>query len=276
MDLQFPAAVGLEIADTVATAPDFQFTGKTGPVKFEFDLEAALHRQFSFATKMVQYAWHRGPDIDGTLSRATGRYHKFFALLNANRSAKTKVVPTVDIDLVWHTHQLSPARYRAFSRLRADGRFVGHDDNMSSQLLLDSFAATEALHRRLFGEEYHLCLCWLCELARSRPESVVSTTASGAHAGALRAVVDAALDKERNRRERLGLDVRADLAAPGCDRCGTHGGTDCSRRGLSDDDDNCCTMQCSSCGCGGNCGKGNCSCTSYGGGGGNCGGCSGD
>lgn len=66
--------------------------------------------------------WIRSPALSGTLRRATDRYAKFLHLLKRKApplgedgSGKTIVlgaiiVPTLDIDLVWHTHQCSAYR----------------------------------------------------------------------------------------------------------------------------------------------------------------------
>jgi hypothetical protein len=43
------------------------------------------------------------------------------------------MVPTLDVDLVWHTHQLSPVRYMIFSKATANGRFVDHNDRVEKE-----------------------------------------------------------------------------------------------------------------------------------------------
>ncbi|KAK4243257.1 hypothetical protein C7999DRAFT_18376, partial [Corynascus novoguineensis] len=57
------------------------------------------------------------------------RYFKFLGLIQ--RHPSTTFVPTIDIDLVWHTHQLSPAAYDAYCRAHV-GRPVNHDDTIAA------------------------------------------------------------------------------------------------------------------------------------------------
>ncbi|KAK3293783.1 uncharacterized protein B0H64DRAFT_461984, partial [Chaetomium fimeti] len=57
------------------------------------------------------------------------RYLKFLGLIKDN--PKAVFVPTLDIDLIWHTHQLSPAAYDAYCRAHV-GRPVNHDDTIAA------------------------------------------------------------------------------------------------------------------------------------------------
>lgn len=71
------------------------------------DLTSAVIRQMGFVEKMVNFGWTepgRFEDDNDTLTRCTIRYYAFLDLM-ASTPAKL-VVPTLDIDLAWHTHQL--------------------------------------------------------------------------------------------------------------------------------------------------------------------------
>ncbi|EAQ87091.1 predicted protein [Chaetomium globosum CBS 148.51] len=57
------------------------------------------------------------------------RYLKFLGLMKDH--PKKVFVPTLDIDLFWHTHQLSPAAYNTYCR-RHVGRPVNHDDTIAA------------------------------------------------------------------------------------------------------------------------------------------------
>src|ERR1051326_4060172 len=96
--------------ESTATAEHFQFTMPTGPATFPFNLEAAVERQGSFLLKMTQFSWNRAPHASDTMRRSIDRYAKFFSLMALGTD--TKVVPTLDVDLAWHTHQLNPEKYR--------------------------------------------------------------------------------------------------------------------------------------------------------------------
>ena len=119
----------------------------------DFDPAAAVHRQHGFAVKMVDRAWLHGPNLDSLLDQARARYGNFFALLAA---VPGPMVPTLDIDLVWHTHQLSPAKYAAFSKERANGRFIDHNDQVDEASLKLNSRDTATLYGQMFGLDYHL------------------------------------------------------------------------------------------------------------------------
>lgn len=157
---------------------------------FSLDLAAAVQRQGVFVAKMGAELWLRSPGLIGTLpasavsavrahsgtslvlttgtgtagflARAVERYGRFFALFRAHPGRT--LVPTLDVDLVWHSAMLTPERYRAWSH-RAAGRFVGHDDALSEGVLGDAFAFTDAAYRAAFRRPYARCCCWFCEAA---------------------------------------------------------------------------------------------------------------
>ena len=128
----------------------------------------AVQRQETFVDKMHAQLWIRSPAVEGTLQRAIDRYVKFLKLFKLY--PKTTLVPTLDIDLVWHTHQCSPALYCSAVSDRA-GRFINHDDKLGRPVLSDSMEKTSQLFRTRFGQEYSVCHCWDCEAALSALES---------------------------------------------------------------------------------------------------------
>lgn len=160
----------------------------TTATPFSLDLAAAVQRQGVFVAKMSKELWLRSPGLigtlpasaisavrarsrsvvlvtttpDGFLARAVERYTRFFALFRAHPGRT--LVPTLDVDLVWHSAMLTPERYRAWSR-EAAGRFVGHDDSLGEGVLGDAFAFTEDAYRRAFRRPYGRCCCWFCEAA---------------------------------------------------------------------------------------------------------------
>ncbi|KAJ1549703.1 hypothetical protein HK405_002636, partial [Cladochytrium tenue] len=83
--------------------------------------------------------------------RATVRYHKFIMLMGKEPSKF--LVPTLDIDLVWHTHQLFPHRYQRYGITNL-GHIVNHDDGVEQGVLDDSFATTTKMWKRHYREQY--------------------------------------------------------------------------------------------------------------------------
>lgn len=94
--------------------------------EFSIDLVGAVLRQGSFVTKMYNLNWTQ-PDFfareddEIALQHAVARYHAFLDLLSS--SPVSFFVPTLDIDLVWHTHQLMSDSY-AEDTLKYIKRFV--------------------------------------------------------------------------------------------------------------------------------------------------------
>jgi hypothetical protein len=124
----------------------------------------AVTRQSAFVQKMDRQLWIRSPAVEGTLQRAIQRYEYFLTLFKMY--PRKMLVPTLDIDLVWHTHQCSPAQYMEATQKLA-GRFIDHDDKLGSDKLDAGLENTINLYRVRFAEEYEYCLCWDCEAVKS-------------------------------------------------------------------------------------------------------------
>lgn len=135
------------------------------------DLKEAVLRQELFWRKMTDHMWIRSPAVEGTLRRAIDRYDLFVEI--RKRNSKTTVVPTLDIDLVWHTHQCSGGRAYATQTARKTGNLLNHDDKLGQEPLATGYDSTRELYRARFGTEYRICGCWECELLISEMENVV-------------------------------------------------------------------------------------------------------
>jgi hypothetical protein len=127
------------------------------PLALKFDLVAAVQRQLKFAEKMHHADWIQSPFAQAILESAIDRYEKFFTLIAEYPGSPLS--PTLDIDLAWHTHQLSPRSY---------GRFINHDDTVDKESLTISFDNSQTIFRQRFNLEYLLCHCWNCERSRAK------------------------------------------------------------------------------------------------------------
>jgi len=123
-------------------------------------LAEAVQRQVLFVDKMEKQLWIRSPVVGDTLQRGVDRYAKFLKLFKWYPD--TMLVPTLDIDLAWHTHQCSPSQYLAGTKELA-GRFIDHNDKIGKSNLDDGMEKTKQLFRIRFGHEYVICNCWDCE-----------------------------------------------------------------------------------------------------------------
>jgi hypothetical protein len=132
-------------------------------------LRDAVIRQAEFVDKMNGRMWIRSPALQGTLRRAIARYANFLTLMRLYPGST--IVPTLDIDLVWHTHQCTGAAYVQGMRAIV-GRFVNHDDTIARDRLDVGFDASRGFYRVHFAQEYRACGCWDCEALMSELEAV--------------------------------------------------------------------------------------------------------
>ncbi|KAE8376788.1 hypothetical protein BDV26DRAFT_282393 [Aspergillus bertholletiae] len=131
-------------------------------------LKANVDRQLKFVEKMHAHLWIRSPAVEGTLYRAIDRYEKFLQLFRDY--PKMTLVPTLDVDLVWHTHLCNPEQYRT-SLVERAGRIVNHDDKLGKTFLDIRFGKTNELFQITFGQQYEVCLCWDCQAILSAMEA---------------------------------------------------------------------------------------------------------
>ncbi|KAF9173000.1 hypothetical protein BGX20_004322 [Mortierella sp. AD010] len=149
--------------------------------RLSMDLVAGALRQRDFQKAMMVtggQAWCQ-PQV---LQRSLERYEKFMVLaraeskhtksqggggvaglamaagggnLGAGQPGRHALVPTLDIDLAWHTHMLSPEHYRQY-QLTHYGRVLNHDDTVqaTSTMTKQDFVRTAELWESLYQERY--------------------------------------------------------------------------------------------------------------------------
>nr|POE56788.1 glycine-rich domain-containing protein 1 [Quercus suber] len=137
---------------------------------FALDLVGAVVRQSSFIEKMHGIDWLHSPALPSTMGRLLTKYERFVGLMADRRSM---AVPTLDVDLAWHTHQLSPRGYMHYT-VKVTKQFIDHDDKVAETALNDGFAWTSKTYQRLYGEPYSECTCWYCEAVRESHTSTAS------------------------------------------------------------------------------------------------------
>lgn len=146
-----------------------RYWGNSSP--FALDLVSAVIRQGSFVQKMHDIDWLRSPQMNDTLAHLCQKYVRFFRIM-ADYPLQM-AVPTLDIDLAWHTHQLSPSRYFDYSIGTTAGILIDHDDKVAETVLSTAFSDTSKLYQKLYDEPYSLCLCWYCESVRAGHSSKI-------------------------------------------------------------------------------------------------------
>lgn len=138
---------------------------------FALDLSGAVMRQGVFAAKMVQIDWLHSPACRETMARLITKYDRFMALMCDN--PRKTCVPTLDVDLAWHTHQLSTSAYYRFTVKRAK-KFIDHDDKIDEERLSEAFEWTTQAYQARFAEVYSECTCWYCEAVRAANTGTIS------------------------------------------------------------------------------------------------------
>ncbi|KAI0051192.1 hypothetical protein FA95DRAFT_1628258 [Auriscalpium vulgare] len=128
---------------------------------FSVELVGAVLRQGSFIKKMRDLHWTEvdyfaNPDDELALHHANARYHAFLDLMAS--SPGSFLVPTLDIDLVWHTHQLTGPRYQTDCRKTVE-RYVNHDDKVEEMYLSNAFDLTCRAWLDRFKTQYMQCGC---------------------------------------------------------------------------------------------------------------------
>jgi hypothetical protein len=122
----------------------------TRPPPFSLDLREAVKRQIIFARKITSIYPH-DPVPGALLLDSQQRYAKFMNLIRLN--ATPNPVPALDIDLFWHTHQLSSSNYLPWCRHHI-GRPVNHDDTVGKGDLATGLDETIAAWESTYSEDY--------------------------------------------------------------------------------------------------------------------------
>ncbi|KAF2680272.1 hypothetical protein K458DRAFT_434395 [Lentithecium fluviatile CBS 122367] len=138
---------------------------------FGLDLVGAVLRQGSFVQKTVKIDWLHSPAVAPTMLRLIVKYHRFIRMI-ADWPKRT-LVPTLDVDLAWHTHQLTPKVYYAYT-VAETKKFVNHDDKIPEESLHANFQWTSRTYEKKYGQPYSECACWYCECTREPLRSSLS------------------------------------------------------------------------------------------------------
>jgi len=141
---------------------------------FKLDLVGAVLRQGTFIRKMDEIDWLHSPALEHTMTTSIQKYAVFLYIASDN--VGRMAVPTLDVDLAWHTHQLSPLRYYKYCRSHAR-MLINHDDRVEEGSLSDGYEWTsKKFHELTGGQLYTACTCWYCEATRKASTSSISAS----------------------------------------------------------------------------------------------------
>ncbi|KAJ8653623.1 hypothetical protein O0I10_010773 [Lichtheimia ornata] len=114
------------------------------PSPFSIDLIQAVGRQHDFNHKATQVVnWQ----VPFGIGRGIRQYYKFLTMMRRHRGEI--LVPTLEIDLAWHTHMLHPQKYREYTLQRVR-QYVNHDDNIDPVQLAKFEATTNKLWKKSY------------------------------------------------------------------------------------------------------------------------------
>lgn len=135
---------------------------------FALELGGAVIRQSIFVDKMHGIDWLHSPAARSTMDRLLMKYARFMQIIATN--PLNVAVPTLDVDLGWHTHQLSPQPYYAYT-VKMCRKFIDHDDKIDENALSTNFEWTSKTYQKLYREVYSECTCWYCECSFPIPST---------------------------------------------------------------------------------------------------------
>ena len=116
----------------------------------EFDLFGSAKKQ---ASSLSLFSSNEFED-EGFLRKAVDRYHKFLIL--RSKFKEKLLVPTTDMDLMWHTHILSRMENYNKDCTAIIGETLHHNDPMADEMLTVLQDDTKRLWEETFGEPYSL------------------------------------------------------------------------------------------------------------------------
>ncbi|QRV98595.1 hypothetical protein RhiJN_26614 [Ceratobasidium sp. AG-Ba] len=139
-----------------------------------FNAVAAAHRLSIFTSNLheLEYSTPGMFDQDTQpLVLALDRFHGFLDVATRG-SSKRPMVPTLDIDLVWHTMMLRPHAYRE-ATLKFLGRVLPHDDMIEEGKASIEFAESADIWKERQKTFYSTCGCY------KHPSPISSSSSSG-------------------------------------------------------------------------------------------------
>merc|ERR1719334_961548 len=125
---------------------------RTGFIMPDLVMTDAIKRQCKFVHKMIKINLWNTIYLDN-IEGAINRYEQFMAAMWApDKPQGLIMVPTNDIDLIWHSHQLDPTGYHSFCIQNSPNRqLVSHDDNIAPKVLTSNGTTTEAFWNGKYG-----------------------------------------------------------------------------------------------------------------------------
>ncbi|XP_024523119.1 glycine-rich domain-containing protein 1-like [Selaginella moellendorffii] len=178
------------------------------PTNIFYDLAEAALRQKSFYYQVSEPHY-----LDESfLVAAVARYKAFLHLVRKSGTS-TFFVPTYDIDLIWHTHQLHPVSYHN-DLTQVLGRIFEHDDTDSNRdsggKLDNGFTKTRSMWEDTYGLPYEKAGC----MYRGEPPASIPGTPAYDPAKLARLASENDYDLAERKTIQVHLSVRGTRGLP--------------------------------------------------------------
>ncbi|KAM6525731.1 hypothetical protein FALCPG4_011265 [Fusarium falciforme] len=132
----------------------FKYQNNFSP--FGLALEGAVLRQGTFIDDMTRLDWIHQQSNTSIMAKLLTKYNRFFDIIKEN--SESLAVPTLDIDLAWHTHLLSPFAYYRYSNQLTE-KLIDHADKIDEVRFCRGFEWTNKEYQSKYGEIYTECSC---------------------------------------------------------------------------------------------------------------------
>eukprot|EP01083_Nonionella_stella_P306564 1074128_1 len=134
-----------------------QSPANTGFISPDLVMTDAIKRQCKFIRKMIKINMFY-PITLADIKAAITRYDQFLqAMWAPDKPQGLVMVPTLDLDLIWHSHQLNPIGYHSFCTTRSPHRrLVWHDDNLGDDVLARNGLGTQQFWDSRYGAGTYL------------------------------------------------------------------------------------------------------------------------
>ena len=142
------------VVATTTTTTTTTGSSSTSPTLNGYDVLGSARRQMAFLWQVSgdQYT------CDSFLQQGVTNYTKFLTLTSKANDLGIILVPTYQIDLMWHTHILSSIHDYNNDCFHIMKRHLYHDDSLTDReeggILDVSFDATQQLWKRVYGVDY--------------------------------------------------------------------------------------------------------------------------
>ena len=127
---------------------------RTGFITRELVMTDAIKRQINFVRKMVELDLGK-TTVNQYIETAIDRYQQFLNLAwSPDKPKGVRMVPTLSIDLIWHSHQLDPTGYKTFCFNNSlNHKMMDHDDNVEESDLKKDTVQMMAFWKKKYGED---------------------------------------------------------------------------------------------------------------------------